>query len=515
MIPEILAIKGTRLCFSLALSLLLATSCSNDPPCDCNAVENPIKKAAIEESLSNLENNRLSEDTINWIVANSVDRDLKDIREEGVLRALINYNSTSYFIYRGEPMGFEYELLTQLADHLGVRLELVISTNLDNEFEVLNRGDVDIIAHGMTVTNERKWEVDFTEYLYLTRQVLVQKKPDSYASMKYGELQRALIHDPIELINDTVSIRRNSAYSERMRSLSNEIGGTIFIDTLDSRLSTDEIIKLVLEGKIKYTIADENIAKINAAYHPILKVDVPVSFSQRKAWVTRKKSVELRKAVNDWILSERKRTDYNVTYNKYFKSARNFTSRAKSDFYSLENRQISKYDPLIKKYAGQIGWDWRLLASQIYQESRFDPHARSWAGAEGLMQVMPRTAKSYGATNLKNPTQNIRTGTQYLQWLSERFVNVSDSLTRVKFILAAYNCGYGHMQDAQRLATQKGLDPNRWDGHVDQMILALSEPKNFNKPIIEHGYVRGEEPVNYVIEILERYELYKQYIPYE
>ena len=501
--------------YYLVLLLVLTgfASCKPQAPCDCETSTDSLKNLPVEASLINPD---VTTDTeINWIVENSVDRDLEEIRVDGVLKALIVYSSTSYFLYKGEPMGFEYELLKLLAEHLDLKLELVISTDLDTEFEVLNRGDVDLIAHGMTVTNQRKWEVDFTEYLFLTRQVLVQKQPDNYRNMKWAALQKQLIHDPIELINDTVSIRRNSAYFERMMSLSNEIGGTIFIDTLDSSLSTDEIIKMVTDGKIKYTIADENLARINASYHPILKIDVPVSFSQRIAWVTRKKSPELRKAVNQWILRERKQTDYNVIYNKYFKNRKDFRRRTRSSFYSLNNKQISQYDKLIKKYAGDINWDWRFLASQIYQESRFDSKAKSWVGAKGLMQIMPKTAESLGISNVNSPSQSIRGGTAYLKWLSENFTDIPDSLNRVKFMLAAYNCGYGHVKDAQRLAEHKGLNPTIWTGNVEQMVLALSSSENFNKPMIKYGYVRGREPVNYVNEILERYEHYKQFIPLE
>lgn len=488
-------------------------SCQSSGPCDCDSANSKFKNDLVRESLGNLSENESTEEAINWIVENSVDRDLDDIKKEGVLRALMIYSSTSYFIYRGEPMGFEYELLKQLANHLQVKLELVLTSDLDDEFAVLNRGDVDIIAHGMTVTNERKWEVDFTEYLYLTRQVLVQRMPDGYLNMKYGELQRKLIHDPIELINDTVSIRKNSAYSERMRSLSNEIGGNIYIDTLESNLTDDQIIRKVKAGEIKFTIADENIARINAAYYPILKVDVPVSFSQRIAWVTRKKSPVLRRKVNEWIRSERKQTDYNVTYNKYFLNARNFISRAKNDFYNLEKRQISEYDELIKKYAQQLGWDWRLLASQMFQESKFDPRAKSWAGAVGLMQLMPATAHSYGIRNLYNPEQNIRGGIKYLKWLSGKITDAQDSVTHKQFVLAAYNCGLGHVLDARALARKRGFDPTKWSGHVEAMLLELSDPQNFNLSFIEHGYVRGEEPVNYVREIFERYMHYEEYIP--
>jgi membrane-bound lytic murein transglycosylase F len=247
-----------------------------------------------------------SQAEVKMILENSVDRDLDAIKKDGVLKALVVYSSTSYFLYKGQPMGFEYEILKRLAEHLDLKLEIVVSTDLDSEFEILNRGDVDLIAHGMAITNQRKGEVNFTEYLYLTKQVLVQKKPDNYRKISWGALQKQLIHDPIELIDDTVSIRRNSNYYERLISLSNEIGGNIVIDTLDSQLSTDEIIKMVANGEIKYTIADENLAKINASYNPILKIDIPISFSQRIAWVTRKKSPNLQAVINKWIKAERK-----------------------------------------------------------------------------------------------------------------------------------------------------------------------------------------------------------------
>lgn len=456
-----------------------------------------------------------TQEIVNPFVENSVDTDLDGIRKTGVLKALVVYSSTSYFLYKGQPMGFEYELLKRLADHLNLELELVVSDNLDSEFEVLNRGDVDLIAHGMTITNQRKWEVDFTEYLYLTKQVLVQKKPDNFRKISWSALQKQLVHDPIELIDDTVSIRFNSAYYERLMSLSNEIGGNIVIDTLDSKLSTAEIIDMVADGKIKYTVADENLAKINASYNPILKIDVPISFSQRIAWVTRKKSKKLRSAVNKWIRAQRKESTYYVIYNKYFKNQRTFKRRIKSDYYSLKNSQISPYDALLKKYANKIGWDWRLLASQVYQESRFDPLAESWAGAEGLMQIMPATAKSLDIDDIKNPEESIRGGTSYIDLLHKRFSDIPDSLNRIIFTMAAYNCGYGHIRDAQLLAEENRLDRNIWSGQVEKMLLALSKPKNFNKPFIEYGYVRGQEPVNYIKQIFERYDHYKQFITLE
>jgi len=443
-------------------------------------------------------------------------RDLDEIKEDGKLRVLITYSSTSYFLYKGQAMGFEYELLERLAEHLGLKLELIVADDLDAQFDQLVQGDVDLLADGMTITQDRKERVNFTDYLYLVKQVLVQKKPDNWRRISWSNLQKQLVHDPIELIGDTVTVRKSSSYYERLVNLSDEIGGKINVDTtISGEISTDEIIKMVAEGKIKYTVADDNLAKINASYFPILDIDVQVSFSQRIAWAVNKKAPKLLESINDWIEQERKQTDYYVIYNKYFKNKRRFKRRIKSAYYSLNKNQISKYDDLIKKYAKDLGWDWRLLASQVYQESRFVPHAEAWTGAKGLMQVMPATAKELGITDKSDPEQSIRGGTDYLKHLYERFPEVPDSLNRVKLTLAAYNCGFQHVRDAQRLAEAEGLDKNVWDGNVEDMLLALSYPKNYRKDIVKYGYVRGIEPVTYVDQIFERYEHYRTFIELE
>ena len=478
-----------RIYFLVFISTLFLTSCQNSKS------KKPLKALHY-----------------NTIIANSSAKDLADIKKDGILKALVVYSSTSYFLYKGQPMGFEYEMLQRLAKHLDLKLEIVVSDDLDSQFEVLNRGDVDLIAHGMTITNQRKWEVDFTDYLYLTKQVLVQKKPNNFRKISWSKLQQQVIDDPMDLIGDTVSIRKNSSYYERILSLSNELGGKIYIDTLDSKLSTGEIMDMVADGKIKYTIADENLARINASSNPVLKIDVPISFSQRIAWVTRKKSTDFRKVLNNWISIQRKSTDYFVIYNKYFKNKRFFKRRVKSDYYSLTNNQISEYDDLIKKYTKKLGWDWRLLAAQIYQESKFDPKAKSWAGAKGLMQIMPPTAKELGIKDATDPVQSIRGGTTYLSQIYDRFTDIPDEIDRIKFTLASFNCGYGHLRDAQRLAGENQLNPLVWEDNVDKMLLALRFPKNYNKEIIKYGYVRGTEPFIYVEQIFERFQHYKQFI---
>jgi membrane-bound lytic murein transglycosylase F len=184
-----------------------------------------------------------------------------------------------------------------------------------------------------------------------------------------------------------------------------------------------------------------------------------------------------------------------------------------SDYFSLASGKISAYDQAIKKYSDQIGWDWRLLAAMIYQESRFDPNAQSWAGAFGLMQLMPNTAKRFGVERNSPPDQHIRAGAEFIQWLNDRFKDkIPDEQERIKFILASYNIGYGHIFDAMNLAEKYGKDPKIWDKNVDEFLMMKSNPKYYMDPVVKYGYCRGIETYNFVSEVLERFTDYKNII---
>ena len=441
-----------------------------------------------------------------------VSKDLEAIKEDGVLHAITIYNSTSYFLYKGVPMGFEYELLSRLAKNLGLELKITIAEDIDDLFDMLNNGKGDLIAYGLTITEPRKKMVSFTENHYVTHQALVQRMPDNWRSLPGYKIDKQLISNTLELSNDTVWVRENSSYAERIKNLENEIGADIPVAHINGNVTTDEIIKMVVDGEIERTVADYNIASINKTYYPILNIDTRISFSQRIAWAVRQNSPELLKAINKWINKEKKSDDYYVIYNKYFKNTRSNRSRIKSDFYSKNSNKISKYDDIIKENASKLGWDWRFLSSQVYQESRFDPTAESWAGATGLIQLMPATAKEVGVNNNYNPEQNIRGGVKYLDRMRDNFEAVEDSIQKVKFTLAAFNCGAGHVYDAMRLAEKHGKNPNIWDENVEEYILKLKDRKYYLDDVVRHGFVRGREPYNYVRDIFLRYEHYKKFI---
>lgn len=441
------------------------------------------------------------------------ERDLDDVLEEGVLRVITIYSSTNYFLYKGQPMGYEFDLASRLADYLNVKLEIIVARDIAEMLSHLKNGEGDLIAAGLTVTNERKNDLRFTEYLYLTNQVLVQRKPENWHQMMRHEVDAQLIRDPINLIGDTVFVPKNSSFYRRLKNIEEETGGNINIQVVDGDQGTEKLISMVVDGEIKFTVADKNVADINASYYPILDVSTSLSSSQRIAWALRKESQHLGDTINFWITKMKKYNEYYAIYDKYFKSPRSFRKRIGSDFYSEKTGKISPYDDIIKRHADPAIFDWRLISSLIYQESNFDPEAISWTNAGGLMQLLPSTAEEMGITDMSNADDNIRGGLKYLKLLWKQWDSIEDSVQRLKFTFASYNCGIHHLYDAQKLAEREEMNPNVWDENVEKQILNLTYPNFYRDPLVKYGYVRGREPVNYVNEIFERFEHYKTFIP--
>lgn len=441
-----------------------------------------------------------------------VNLDLKDILQRGYLNALVDNNSMSYFYYKGGAMGYEYELLKRLTQHLKIELRIKVITSIEDATDMLNKGYGDVIAFPFTVTTERKKIVQFTNTHFHTSQVLVQRKPDNWRDNPHLA-EKKMIRNPAGLIGKKVYVKYGSAFKDRLQNLSQELGGEILIIEDSATSETESLIRKVADGEIDYTVTDQMIAMVNAAYYPDIDIGTMVSLPQRIAWALRKNSPELLAAINDWLKKEKKDGTFNVIYNRYFNSPRTSVIRRTSDFSSLGGNKISIYDDVIKKKAEELGWDWRLLASMIYQESTFLPSVESWAGAKGLMQLMPSTGKYYGATDLLDPIQSISAGVNFLIFLDRQWSKtITDKNERIKFMLASYNVGLSHVLDGRNLARKFGGNPVRWDGEVEIFLLKKSDPKFYRDPVVKSGYCRCEEPVNYVREVLRRYEEYKKYI---
>lgn len=438
-----------------------------------------------------------------------VEQGLESIKEKGKITVLTDYSSIDYFIYRGQPMGFQYEMLQQLANHLSVRLEVRVSRSLMESFDLLSTGEADLIAQNLTVTKDRMELVDFTEPLLQTHQVLVQRKPENWRQMKTRNLEAFLITNPLRLKGQTIYVMRGSSAVSRLRNLSEEIGGDINIIEVDE--SPEQLFALVSEGEIPFTVCDEVVAKVNARYYLDVDISTAVSLQQDLAWAVRKGSSSLLDELNDWISGFVQTPKYKTLYAKYYESSKS-VSMVESDFYAINTGKISPYDDYLKQYSEKLGWDWRLMASLVYQESRFKNNLTSWAGAWGIMQLMPATAKRFGVDTVSSPREQIRAGSEFIVWLDKLFKDVPDREERTKFVLAAYNIGPGHIIDARNLAKKNGADPDVWDNNVDRFLLSKADPRFYNDPVVRFGYCRGTETFKYVSEVMERFEHYKNIV---
>ncbi|MCC6690810.1 MAG: transporter substrate-binding domain-containing protein [Bacteroidia bacterium] len=437
--------------------------------------------------------------------------DIDAIKKRGKLIVLVQNNSTSYFVYRGEPMGYDYELLHSYAEHLGVELEMIVINDLNSILYELNAGKADIAAANLTVTNERNKIVNFSEPLLQTRQVLIQHKPKGWRQMEAQEIEKRLIRNPNELIGKTVHVRKESSFYSRLMSLSEEVGGKINITEASGTFDTEDLIGLVAKGYINYTVADENVAMINQTYYDNIDIQTAISFPQKIAWAIAKKTPKLLDDINKWLCVKKNLALRNFMFTKYYINKRAAGERIESEFFCANGGCLSPYDHAIKKFSKKLRWDWRLMAAMIYQESHFDPEAESWAGAYGLMQLIPATAKRFGLDSMiATPIQNIEAGTNFLIHLDNYWKDyIPDSAERIKYVLASYNVGLGHVIDARNLAMKYDKDPDLWDSNVDYYLLNKSKPKFYTDEVVKYGYCRGEEPYYYVKKILIRMEHYR------
>lgn len=430
--------------------------------------------------------------------------DLPQIKDSGELVVLTLNSSTSYFDYRGEPMGFQYELAEQFARSLGVKLKVEVARNTDDLVHKLLKGEGDLIAYNLPVTKEFKDSVAFCGEDIITHQVLVQR--NGKKSKKSKPLTNVT-----ELIGKEVYVKPGK-YLDRLINLDKELGGGILIHEVENdSITTEDLIMQVSNGDIDYAICDNDLAKLNKTYYPNLNIDLAVSFDQRASWAVRKTSPLLGEAAAKWHRENMTSPAYQASSKRYFEISKRTPH---GSILSVKDGRISHFDHLFKKYASEIGWDWRVLASLAYTESNFDTTAVSWAGAKGLMQLMPRTARAMGlpAGKEQNPEESIKAAVKYIAATSRSFNKIEDPNERIKFVLAAYNAGIGHVLDAMALAEKYGKNKYVWDNSVDNYILLKSNEEYFNDPVCKNGYFRGVETYNFVKEVTARGEAYKKKI---
>ena len=417
--------------------------------------------------------------------------DLPAIKERKVLRVLTRNNPTSYFVWRGHLLGFEHDLVVELAKSLDVNVEFVVAPNRPSLYAWLLDGYGDLVAAGVTLPDTASRMMAYSHSYNRVVETVVTDSAD-----------HAL--DSIEdLAGRSLALRVSSAYWETAQRLRKQ-GIDFDIVHVPEEMETAEILERVATGEYDVTIADSHILDMELTWRDDIRRAFAVSDTVDHGWIVRPGDRELLGAVNAYLDSVVNGEFYRATKQKYFGSPQ--SSRTYVTGRAERTGILSPYDDLTRRYSDRYDFDWIMVTAQMYEESRFDPEVVSFAGAVGLMQLMPATARGFGFDSLTTPEVSIHAGTRYMRHVYYLLDDVPDPNERLWFTLASYNAGLGHIKDARRLAEEHGLDPNVWFENV-AVVAPLLQRRAIHRQF-QYGYCRCNEPVAYVRKIRNRYRAY-------
>ncbi|HCB63579.1 MAG TPA: lytic transglycosylase F [Bacteroidales bacterium] len=424
-------------------------------------------------------------------------RDFDTIIVSDTLHVIMGYNSVNYFVYKGTPMGYQYELVQALCKNFGLFLDLQVTNDVEKAFQKLAFGTCDLIAMDLTVAENRYPRITFTEPLYNMRSILVQRK-DSLGAVSVKDLK--------QLNGKTILIPRKTIYRRQLLELEDSLHIDINILPM-GEVGTEDLCNMVAEDKIDFTICDDHLARTLWAYYPDLDFSLIISKPLPVAWVVNSESEKWLEKLNAWISNFKKNGNLAFLQKKYFDNPILYIFGSPDD-HSISGGTISKYDDLIKKYSAEIGWDWRLVASLIYQESRFTTDFQSPSGAFGLMQLMPGTAQRMGVNYNSNAEEQLKGGLKLLHYMDTAFTPYMDNVAeRHKVVIAAYNLGMAHFYDAFELAKKQGKGPLTY-AIVIECLKCKSKPLYYNDPVVKFGYINPWYVERFVREIYARYNAY-------
>nr|NJM01356.1 membrane-bound lytic murein transglycosylase MltF [Desulfobacula sp.] len=417
---------------------------------------------------------------------------LERIKRTGILRLITDHSINTYYYYNGQPTGFEYELAAAFADFLNVDLDVVVP-GWNNMFAGLEQGKGDFIAAGLVITREGIEKVNFSIPYMSIRQHVIHHQKES-GPEKIEDLSSLIIH-----------VNRETSYHHRVNEL---IKSGIPINyILYDNVSAEEMVRMVHDREIKYTIATDTVALVSQRYYPDIRIGIPIREKESLAWAVSKKDPEMLEQVNKFFLYAAETGLIKKITDKYFSTIPNQDPFDLKKFHERIETRLPEYRPLIYKEAMKYGLDWKLIAAIVYQESQFDPEAVSLNNVKGLMQVTSATAEEMGVSDRFEPSESLKAGIRYLNKMTKKFEYIEDDHERTLFSLASYNVGYGHVSDAVKIAEDMGLDATKWQS-LKKALPLLSKPDYYTKA--RHGYTRGLESVQYVERILTYYDILKQ-----
>ncbi|MFP4474086.1 MAG: membrane-bound lytic murein transglycosylase MltF [Desulfatibacillaceae bacterium] len=416
--------------------------------------------------------------------------DLQRIVERGELVLITRKNSPSYHRYEGRAMGFDYEMAAAFAQYLGVRLRVVTPEPSEMIPDLLSdRGD--IIAANFAVTPDRLRILDFSEpYGSVEMHLMVHRRNQD-------------IQELADLAGRTVHVRPGTAYERAMVDL-RRLGEEFNIETIDAPV--EELLEMVDQKEIDVTVAYSNHALLNRRYYPNVEAAFPISEPMPVAWAVAKGRTGLLARINDFLAESRENGSLGETQERYYANIDAFDYLDVTRFHSRVRTRLPHYRDTIRETSAAYGFDWRLIAAVVYQESHFNPRATSFTGVRGIMQVTRVTAMEMGIIDRTDPVQSIDAGVGYLRKMYDRY-DYLDEPDRMHVALAAYNVGHGHVADAMKLAGKLGMDPHRWSS-LKRTLPLLRYRKYYSQAV--YGYCRGMEPVRYVRNVRTYHDILRQ-----
>ncbi|MDF2183707.1 membrane-bound lytic murein transglycosylase MltF [Grimontia hollisae] len=421
---------------------------------------------------------------------------LEKIRDRGVLRVGTLNNKLSYYIGPDGPTGLDYELASQFAHSLGVKLEMQPAYTLSGLFPALERDDVDIIAAGLTITKDRlEYFRPGPAYYYVTQQLVY--KNGHWRPRKVTEINKG---------GARVAVVEGSSHALTLQTIQRESPELEWESVTDA--DDDELLKQVADGKLDFTIADSVDIALVQRTHPSIAVALSLTEEEPIAWFMKKSQDDSVYALMiEFFGKKAKNGELAALEEKYFGHVDSFDFVDTRAFLRAIDKKLPKWEPLFKKYADEF--DWRLLAALSYQESHWNPRAVSPTGVRGMMMLTLPTAKSVGVKNRLDPEQSIRGGAEYLRKMLHRVPDSVNEHEKIWFALASYNVGFGHMMDARRLTKAQGGNPDSW-ADVKERLPLLAKRQYYKQT--RYGYARGYEALSYV-ENIRRY--YQSIVGYE
>ncbi len=410
---------------------------------------------------------------------------LVQIQRKKVLNVVLLNSPSTYYIGVDGPTGFEYDLLESYAKHLGVKLNITPAHTIQEAIELSKNPKIDITSASLVKTPERRKYFNFgPSYFEVQEQVICYR-----GMLSTNKFPR----DVEDLAGLNIVVGKGTSYSETIKSLQND--GFDINATFTSELSTEELLKKVSKHEIDCTVADSNVYALNLRYFPEISMAFSISGREQLSWLLQKDTPELKADMYSWLNTFNQQGKMIQLKDHYYSYVRFFDYYNTKMFYKRMKSRLPKYQKIFEEVSTRFGIPWTLLASISYQESLWNPKAKSFTGVRGLMMLTKNTAKLLGVTNRLDPKQSIVGGTRHIKQMLKFVSKEVVGENRLKFALAAYNIGLGHIRDAQHLAREIGLNENVWNDL--KIVLPLLSQKKFYRDL-EYGYARGEEPVKYV-----------------